>query len=165
MKNNADNQPAVFAKMRRIAEAFYGSAHDPDQIQITELMQQKLATLHPQSVHYKLIENEPVSWVVVVPTTKDLANQFMQQEITERGLLDRTQPQEVYDALYLCSAFTVPPYRQKGLATKLLNQAIKSMPLTQNALLFGWVFSPEGEALHYALSREQGLKIPVRPRT
>lgn len=70
---------------------------------------------------------EPISWVVTLPTTNDLASKFLEGRISERQLLTMTETQNEYDALYLCAAFTIPGFRRMGYATELF---LKSIILT-----------------------------------
>ena len=152
-------------KTRIIAEQYYGTAQDQNQIPITKASQQKLRQLHPSAVLFQLIDGEPVSWIVVVPTTRILAEQFVRGEITEKNLFDQTVPSERYEALYFCSVFTVPDHQRKGYATALLQQAIADIPLTKDPYFFGWTFSAEGAAMHQALTKKFGITVHLRTTT
>ncbi len=162
MTNIAPTEKELHAKMRRIAEQFYGTAHNPDQIPITEESQKKLHQLHPKTVLFKLIDNEPVSWIVVMPTTLILAEQFVSGKITERELFEETKPSDMYEALYFCSVFTVREHQRKGYGTALLREALKSIPLVPDPYLFCWVYSKEGEAMYQALTKKFGTTVRVR---
>jgi hypothetical protein len=149
-------------KTRAIAEQFFGTANDPDQIPITEESFHKLQKLHPKTMLYRLENSEPISWVIVLPTSEALANQFLKGEITERELLNLSEPMVRYEALYLCSAFTVSEHRKKGLAIQLLKEAIDSIPHIENVKLFAWSYSFEGSLLVKKLERGLGVKIYLR---
>lgn len=149
-------------KTRKIAEQLYGTAQHPDHIPVTAASQEKLNRLHPKTVLFKVIDDEPVSWIVVVPTTRVLAEKFVNGEITERVLFDQTQPSERYEALYICSIITVPEHRRKGYGTGLLREALENIPLVPDPYLFCWIYSKEGEAMFQALTAKFG-KI-VHPR-
>ena len=56
----------------------------------------------------------PITWVIVMPTQRELAERFLRKEVNERELLDLTKPEAKYGALYLCSAITVPEHRGEG---------------------------------------------------
>lgn len=162
MNNITPEEKKLHEKTRRIAEEFYGTAQHPDQIPINEESQNKLHQLHPKAVLFKLIDGEPVSWIVVIPTTKALGEQFVNGEITERVLFDQTQPSDRYEALYLCSVFTVRGHQRQGYGMQLLREALDSIPLVQDPYLFCWIYSKEGEAMYQALTAKFG-KI-VHPR-
>lgn len=152
----------ILDKMLNIAEQFFGSADDSDQMPITEESFYKLQKLHPKTVIYKLENGEPVSWVVVLPTQVDLMDRFLKGEINERELLDLSKPQEIYEALYFCVAFTVPRHRRKGHALEMFKEAIESIPHTENVKLFAWLFSKEGGHLIRKLGLDLGKKIYIK---
>ena len=163
MKNNiVIPTPEQHEQMRQIAERFYGTASHPDQIQINHDAEVKLRALHSHAVLCVIADHQPVSWIVVVPTQKALARKFLDHAMTERALYDQTLSQSIYDALYLCSVFTLPAYRRKGYAADLLREVMKHIPLTKDALLFGWLYSKEGEALYRAMQKEYPAKVEVR---
>jgi hypothetical protein len=151
-----------FNKVLEISEQFYGTANDPEQIPINQESRDKLQKLHSKALIFTIENSEPVSWTVIVPTSNKLAEKFLKGEISERDLLDMTEPAKQYEALYLCSAFTVPEYRKKGYAIKLLKEQINSIPHTANPLLFAWIYSQEGERLVDKLEQELGVKIHRR---
>lgn len=152
----------ILNKIMRVAEEFFGTASDPEQMPISRESLDKLQSLHPNTFLYKLKSGEPVSWVVVLPTSKKLAEEFLSGEINERELLGMTEPQEKYEALYLCSAFTVPGERRKGYAAEMIMKAIKNISLTHDALFFAWPFSEEGRMAVKKLETELGAKIRLK---
>lgn len=137
----------ILNKILGIAEQFFGTASDPDQIPITKESFYKLQKLHPKTVVCKMENGEPVSWVVILPTSNALAEKFLKGEITERELLNKTEPQERYEALYLCAAFTVPEFRRKGYIIELGKEAIEAIPHIENVRFFAWPVSKEGKLL------------------
>jgi hypothetical protein len=149
-------------KMLDITERFFGTANDPNQMPITKGSFYKLQELHPKTVIYKIENGEPISWVVVLPTSDGLAKKFLKGEINERELLDMTKPQEQYEALYLCAAFTIPEYRRRGYVIEMLEEAIDSIPHTANVKLFSWPYSKEGRLLVEKLSAVLGVKILLK---
>lgn len=135
-------------EMNRIAEEMFGTTHDPEQIPITRESADKLDALTSHWLVYEHdVGGKPISWVVVVPTQRDLAERFLRGEVSERRLLDLTKPELMYDALYLCSAITVPEHRGRGLASKLLLAAVAQAPLAPGALVFAWPTTDEGRRL------------------
>ncbi len=156
--------PDIHERMAEIAEGIFGTEADPDQIPITDESRAKLDTLTPHWFRHRLDESgEPIAWVVVVPTDRDLAEAFLRGEIPERALLDRAEPRERYDALYLCAAITVPGHRRKGLATTLFQEALEAIPHTEDCLLFTWLYSEDGRTAFASAERKLGR--PIRART
>jgi len=135
-------------KILELGEKFFNTEKDPTQIPVTRESVGKLAKLHPKAFIWKTDENgEPASWSVVVPTTRKLMDEFLAKRITERQLFDMTEPAETYEAIYLCAVFTVPEQRGKGYAFDLITDAIASVPLKGERILFSWPISIEGEVL------------------
>jgi hypothetical protein len=156
------NRDELIQKEMAVAEAIFGTESDPDQIPINLDSVEKLDKLCKGWLETRLNdENEPVSWVLVFPTQKDVAIRFIKKEITERQILDLTLPAEHYDAVYLASAITLPEQRGKGYASELLLKAINNMPVSKDALLFAWPWSEDGEALLSKFSTVQGKEIQV----
>lgn len=160
MANNIDEK--ILEKTLVIAEKFFGTSEDPEQIPITKESFHKFQDLDPNSFLYKLDKGEPVSWVAVLPTSKNLAKKFLNQEISEKELMNMSQMQDKYDAIYLCSAFTVPSHRKKGYALELLKQSIEQIPHTDDVQLFAWPYSKEGLALGKKLEKQLGKKIEIK---
>jgi hypothetical protein len=124
----------------------------------------KLQKLHPKTFLYKTLNNEPVSWAVVLPTSQKLAEEFIQGKINERELLDMTEPKKEYEALYLCSAFTVPEHRRRGYAIEMLKEAINGIPHVAEAEFFVWPYSEEGKAVIKKLEEIIGKKIRIKEK-
>lgn len=160
MGNSSDEK--IVRESMKIAEEFFGTHQDPDQIPISQESHDKLLKLHPRSVIYKLIDEKLVAWIVVVPTISELMNKFISGEITERELFNLTEPQKSYDALYLCSSFVLPEYRRKGYAIELFLKAIKDISQNKKIQLFAWPFSKEGQKLAKKLKQTLNTDILIR---
>ena len=155
--------PIVEQKMDVIAEEIFGTQNDPSQISVTKESGDKLSAITPNWIEYELDERgDPIAWVVILPTTKELAEKFLNKEINERELLDLTKWQEKYSAIYLCAAITVPEHRRKGLALKLFKQAIAKISKTDNYSLFAWPMGDGVEGLNQKLENDLGVKIKIR---
>jgi predicted GNAT family acetyltransferase len=88
---------------------------------------------------------------------------FVAKKISEQQLLDLTSPASVYDAIYLCSAMTLPEHRNKGIAKRLTLEAIESIRKTNPVKeLFVWPFSVEGKRLAESIAKIAGLPLRVR---
>lgn len=149
----------IFTKMDSIAERVFGMANDPDQIPVSQETDDKLLKLHPKSFVFKEENGEPISWVVVVPTSIELANRFLGGEITEREMFALSEPQKEYGALYLCSAITVPEKQRRGYAVELFKEAIAGIPHVVDVKIFAWPISEKGELLLQRLEKELAITI------
>lgn len=151
----------------RLAEAVFGTTTDPDQIPPTPEYRAKVDRLHPESTAYRVDDSgNVISFVFVVPTTKEIMERFLKGEITERAILDLTQPQATYSALYLCAVYVNPQHRRQGLATAMFREVLGKLPLSNDVTLFFWPFTEEGEQLARALVQKTGrhlLKREGRP--
>lgn len=155
----------ILDKMFKIAENMFKTKQDSEQIPITKKSWHKLLKLHPKGLTYMLDKKkEPIGWVVVVPTTKELAEDFLDCKITEKELFDRTKPLKKYGALYLCAAIVLPEYRRRGYATKLFKKAVKGIPHDKDAILFYWPFSKEGRNMVKKMEKKFKIKIKERAR-
>ena len=149
-------------KILDMAEDFFKTESDSKQILIGKESFYKLQRLHPKTVVCKLENGELISWVVILPTQVELMEKFLNDEINERELLDMTEVQEKYEALYLCAAFTVHKYRRKGYALQMFKEAIDAISKTENVKLFTWLFSEEGGKIIEKLNQILGTKILVK---
>lgn len=153
----------ILAKEMQIAEAIFGTENDPDQIPITNESIVKLDSLCNDWLVSEVGDNgEPISWAIAMPTQKQLANDFLNNKITERELLDLTIPANIYDAAYLVSVITVPEHRGKGLGTKVVKQVLQNMPVVDDAIYFAWPTSDEGMALVNKIIAELGREIMLK---
>ena len=119
-------------RMIALAEEFFGTRSDPEQISVNEEVMERLHAIHPNTLSEQRNENGPIAWILLIPTVSDVMQQFIEKKITEKELLDRTLDEsshrplgETYDALYLCSALVLPEERGKGIAKRLATKAIK----------------------------------------
>ena len=147
-------------RMIHLAEDFFETRSDPAQISVTEETMEKLRRIHPGTLSEESNDDGPVAWILVIPTTHELMDDFITGRINERELLDRTPLETMYEALYLCSALVLPEFRGKGIAKRLALHAVKSIRVRHPIRwLFYWSFSPEGEKLAAALAKETGLPL------
>jgi len=103
---------------------------------------------------------EPRGHVLLIPTQRALVERFLKSEITEKEMFDLTQKSDSYDALYLCSALTMPKYRRRGVALNLLTTTVEKFTSRYPIdLIFAWPYSDEGMKLGRALEASTGRKV------
>ncbi len=149
-----------FERMIELSDQVFSSRTDPDQLNVNEDVMEHLQLIHPSTISEYDDENGPVCWVLCIPTTLDLMNQFMDQKISERELYELTPLHAKYEAIYLCSALLLEEFRGKGIATGLAVEAIESIRADHDIkALFMWAFSKEGEKLAQKLSGLMNLPL------
>lgn len=150
-------------RMIEIIDGVFSTRNDPDQLQVTEEDIARLQLLHPATLSEYNEGHGPCIWVLLIPTTKTIMQEFLEGKITETALLYNTPPGIAYEAIYLCSVTTLPEYRGKGLTTKLTLEAINAIrsenPITD---LFVWPFTKEGEILAQKIAVQ--LQMPLHLR-
>jgi predicted GNAT family acetyltransferase len=146
-----------FERMIKLADEAFDIRNDPDQLDVNEKIIKRLQQIHPASVsEYE----DAICWILVIPTTTDLMNRFLENKINEKQLFEMTPVDASYDALYLCSAMVLDEYRGKGIAKKLTIDAINSIRKDHPIkTLFVWAFSKEGEGLAESVARATGLPL------
>ena len=149
--------------MIRLAEEIFAVKNDPSQISVDRKTMLRLKKIHPNTMTEKSTNKGPIAWMLVIPTTHKLMEQFIAKNINERELLNKTPLRVKYDSVYLCSALVLPEYRGRGLAKSLMIKAIKSIqkdhPITD---LFYWGFSTAGRRLARSIAKE--LRLPIRKK-
>jgi hypothetical protein len=147
-------------RMLAIIDETFATRKDPNQLQVTENDIQKLQNIHPSTLSEFADKDGPAIWVLLIPTTKKIMDDFLSGKISERNILERTEAGENYNAIYLCSVTTLPEYRGKGLTKKLAIKAIESIrKIHPIKYLFVWPFTKEGDALAKKISEETGMEL------
>jgi GNAT superfamily N-acetyltransferase len=150
-------------RMIQLAEEFFATKNDPSQISINEKVMLRLKNIHPDTITEKRTRKGPVAWILVIPTTDKLMEQFITKKINERELYLKIPLHVKYDSIYLCSALVLPEYRGRGLAKRLMIKAIKSIQKKHPInCLFYWAFSTEGKKLAASVAREFSLPLYKR---
>jgi ribosomal protein S18 acetylase RimI-like enzyme len=149
-----------FNRMIELVNSFFDTRNDPDQISVTPADRVRLESIHPATMSEFVDGDGPVAWIMLIPTTHAIRDQFINGVITEQQLLDKTQSGGKYDTIYLCSASVLPEYRHQGLAKKITIDAInnirKDHPIKS---LFYWPFSNDGKTLALAVAKTVGLPL------
>jgi ribosomal protein S18 acetylase RimI-like enzyme len=155
--------PTNFERMLQLADEVFASRTDPNQIDVNEGVLNHLRRIHPSTVSAHEEGDGPVAWVLVIPTTKKLMDDFMNGKISERDIYELTPLDIKYDTIYLCSAMVLEEYRRKGLAKELTLNAInairKDHPIKS---LFVWTFSKEGLDASKAIEKLTGLPLTIK---
>ena len=150
-------------RMLQLAEEVFAVKKDPDQLNVDQEVIERLQKIHPATVSEFDDGKGPVAWVLLIPTTSFLMDQFLQGRISEKELFERTPLDTEYEALYLCSAMVLEEYRRKGIAKQLILTAIerirKDHPLKS---LFVWAFTEEGDIGAESVSRLTSLPLHKR---
>jgi len=150
-------------RMIQLAQDFFNTKDDPNQISVNKRTISRLRKIHHSTMSERANKNGPIAWVLVIPTTHKLMEKFIAKEISEQQLLQKTPLRAQYDALYLCSALVLPEHRGKGLAKRLLAQAVRSIQKQHLVkYLFFWAFSIEGERLATSVAKK--LSLPLLQR-
>lgn len=152
--------PNNFERMIQLAEDVFAVKNDPDQLDVNQEVMEQLHKIHPSTVSEYDDGNGPVAWVLLIPTTIELMNRFLENKITEKEMFELTPLNTKYEALYLCSALVLEEYRRKGIVKKLASDAIENIrkdhPLKS---LFVWAFSKEGDAGAETIARLTSLPL------
>ncbi len=152
-----------FERMIALAESAFDTRNDPQQLDVNQEVIAQLQSLHPSTLSEYDDGKGPVVWILLIPTTQELMQQFLENKIGEIQLLEKTSAKEKFTAIYLCSAMVLEEYRGKGIAKKLTLEAIQNIrKLHTIQTLFVWPFSKEGEAL--ARNIAQTLQLPLKVR-
>jgi hypothetical protein len=161
--NAAEIQEELRQKGLEMAESIFETDAHPDQMQATPENFQKLKSLDVNSILYQVKDdNEPIAWVVVMPTQRAVAEKFITGTINEQEFLDNTEPAESYDAVYICAAATLPEYRRKGVASDLVKTALYRLPLKVDYEIYSWPTSAEGAEGLKKLGQKTGKVIHTR---
>ena len=150
-------------RMMKVIEGVFAMRKDPLQLQVNEKVLAKLEQIHPATLSEYNEGNGPAVWVLVIPTTTELMNRFLEEKISEQELFDQTNPGRKYETIYLCSATTLHEYRGKGITKRLCCEAIERIRSEHKIKkLFVWTFTPEGDELAESIARE--TKLPLLKR-
>jgi len=152
-----------FERLIELSDEVFSSRTDPDQLNVNEKVMEHLQLIHPDTISEYDDGNGPVCWILCIPTTLDLMNQFINKEISERELYELTPLNAKYEAIYMCSALLLEEFRGKGIAQKVGMKAIENIMLDHSIkALFFWSFSKEGEKLADKASDLLGLPLYKR---
>lgn len=89
--------------MIQLADEVFAVKSDPSQLDVNQEVRERLLQIHPDTISAHDDGNGPVAWVLLIPTTTDLMNRFLENEISEKEMFNLTPLNIQYDAIYLCS--------------------------------------------------------------
>lgn len=152
-----------FERLIQLADEVFAVKTDPNQLDVDQDVIAKLRKMHPATLSEYDDGNGPVAWILVIPTTTDLMNRFLEHDISEKELFELTPTDVVCDSLYLCSALVLEEYRRQGIAMKLTVEAIESIrKIHPLKALFIWAFSKEGDLSSEKIARITSLPLYKR---
>jgi len=82
---------------------------------------------HPYSFSIIKNKNEIIGFITIIPCNKDLMNQFLNKEITEKELIKNIKTKitkKNIETLYVMSAYIHKDHRTKGIATNTIIKMI-----------------------------------------
>jgi hypothetical protein len=152
-----------YKRLVELADEVFAVKNDPDQLDVNSEVLKYLKEMHPSTVSEYNQGNEPLSWLLVIPTSNELMIQFIQERINEKELYELTPLNASYDAIYLCSALVLEEHRRKGITKSLTVKAIEEIrKIHPVKSLFVWSFSKEGEIAAESIARETNLPLLKR---
>jgi len=152
-----------YERLIALADEVFAVRKDPEQLDVNENVMEKLNEIHPATLSDKDFGEGPILWILLIPTTVALMNQFLNHEINEKQLYELTEPSQEYEAIYLCSALVLEEYRNKGYAKEVTLHAIKEIQKDHPIkALFYWPFTEGG--MHAARSIAKELELPLLER-
>jgi len=152
-----------YNRMLTLIDEVFATRNDVEQIQVTERQMDKLNRIHKNCLTEFADERGPLIWILLIPTTSLVMQDFLTGKITEKELLENTPIGVPYDVVYLCSATTLPEARNQGKTKQLCLSAIEEIR-KNNAIkkLFVWPFTKEGEALAKSIANASSLKLLIK---
>lgn len=152
-----------FERLIELADEAFDYRSDPDQIEVTDEQREKLLALHPATMTAYNTPQGPAAWLMMIPTTYAVMEQFLKGDITEKQLLEVTNPGDKFEAIYLCSALVLEEYRRKGITEQLTLDAIAAMSKAHDIkALYVWPFSQGGDKLAEKAAARVGLSLYKR---
>jgi len=149
-----------FKRMIALADEVFDVKHDPTQLDVNEKVIERLLQIHPSAVTELSNEDGPYCWILLIPTTSVLMNDFLQNKISESELFEQTAVGDSYDCVYLCSAMLLEEFRHRGIAQQTTAKAIQSIKQQHTiSNLFVWSFTPEGNKAAEAIA--DILQLPL----
>jgi ribosomal protein S18 acetylase RimI-like enzyme len=136
---------------------------DHEQMPLNRDIIRRMLDLHPASLLWRTTPDKKlIGWLESLPTTRELADRFIEGEITENEMFEATPKQERAEALYIGGAVVLPEYRGQGHASRLVKEAVERIAPDPDQKIFYWGVSDSGSKAAEAISAE--LKRPFIAR-
>lgn len=149
--------------MMQLAEEAFDFRNDPEQLDVDENVINRLEQIDPAAVSELANDDGPYCWILLIPTTAALMNEFLENKISEKELFERTPVGGKYESIYLCSAMLLEEFRHRGIAGRLTLDAIVQIRSRHDiSKLFVWPFSEEGKKSALAIAEKSGLPLLLR---
>ena len=116
-----------YYRMLQLIDTVFSARKDLNQIKVNQKVMKKLELISPATLSELADENGPTIWILIIPTTKKVMDDFLNKTISEKEILSKTKPGQKYECIYLCSATTLPEHRGKGETKKLCIKGIKTI--------------------------------------
>ena len=134
-----------YYRMLQLIDTVFSTSKDLNQIKVNQKVMKKLELISPATLSELADENGPTIWILIIPTTKKVMDDFLNKTISEKEILSKTKPGQKYECIYLCSATTLPEYRGKGETKKLCLKGIKTISKDYPIqTLYVWPFTKAG---------------------
>jgi hypothetical protein len=152
--------PSNYQRLIKLAEDVFDMRNDPEQLQVDENIIEGLKHIHPATVSEYADENGPIAWLLVIPTTREVMEKFINKQVSEMELFQLTTGGKSFEALYLCSALVLPEYQRKGIIKGMVLKAIEDINKGHHIkALYVWAFSKEGELAAEAIAKLTGMPL------
>lgn len=145
-------------------EKFFQMGIDEKQAPSTLELFRKIEKQHSSAIKCFFDGNNIVSIALSLPTSKDLAEKFLSDKITERELFALSEPMEQYGAIYFHIAFTLRPYRGRGLTAKMFEESVREIPHSEDAIFLSWPSTDAGKKVLDKVENELNIIIRRKSR-
>ena len=149
-------------KMIALADEVFDARNDPDQLNVTPKVMEQLQSIHPSTLSETIVDDGPVCWVLLIPSSIQTMQKFLDRKIHENEILESSVNENHFEAIYLCSALVLPEFRNQGIAFRSALQSIKEIQASfKITCLYSWPFSKEGKLLSEKLSAKIHLPLHI----
>lgn len=147
-------------RLIKLANDVFDVKNDSSQLDVNEKVMGDLYKIHPMTIRQFEDKNGPAAWLLIIPTSEKIMQDFLSDNINEKQLFELTKAGVPFETVYLCSALVLPEYRRKGIVRKLLKEAMENIMSHHDIhALFVWAFSKEGLSTAKTIAEE--LKLPL----
>lgn len=150
----------------KMAEDYFGTAHDPEQMPTTKETRDWVAEYIPDYLNIIRDDKEIIGYAFMLPCNIKIMNEFVTKNINERVLFEGIKKLDIInpEAIYLCASFVKENYRRRGLSTTAFVKAINNVTSQGKSkpVLFYWAFTVAGERVAKKVAEMAGLDLKLR---